>query len=551
MVGPQISWTGKVGHSPPPTTTHGALLSSILFDRAASSKTAVVCADRGVSLSCAEAALIATDLAAALRQKSIEPRDLVAILLPTSIEFVAAFFGALRADAVVMPLDIHLKRADLLNIIRMTRPRVLMTNAGLCRKIGSKLGATTVCLVEFGGSGPEFDSSISVSFPEPDPAAGRGPGGKDRAEPARTSLLVRPTSPEDDAVFILSSGSTGLPKVVRLSHRAILQNIRMHWESLEIDEDIRGLQLLPLNYSYGLIASFLSILQSGGTVVLLSTAEPRSVLAALEKYEVNLLMGTPALFQYLIEKSPVVSALGASPVRYLTVGGDRCKRYALDLIRDRLPAARVYLTYGLTEAGPRVSTLPPQWVSRFPQSVGFPLKGVEVFIQDSSGRRRGLDEPGEIVLKTPSLMNGYLGDPERTRTVIRNGLCHTGDLGYLDDRGILYCLGRKDRQFKFGGRLVNPALIEQCLSAHPQVQEVAVMKIDKEREEMICARVKAGNVRRDELLPELKRLCRKHMPSYLIPGEFRFEDHDNYYHKGKILDPNREPLPEETVGSQL
>jgi acyl-CoA synthetase (AMP-forming)/AMP-acid ligase II len=514
------------------------LIPSLLFGRGKSSDAAVVCADKNATFSYAELARIVTNLAGTLQLQGLRPRDCLAILLPNSIEFAAAFFGALTADAVVMPLDMHLKRADLLTVIGITTPRILVTTPALYRKIESDVRHTIICLLE-------FDRRLAVRFVNPSGAttSNEGPLVND-ASPRRVGL-ARTISPAKDAVLILSSGSTGLPKVVRLSHQAILQNIRMHLESLEIEEGIRGLQLLPMNYSYGLIASFLSILRTGGTAVLLSTPEPKSVQTTVAEYEPNLMMGTPALYQYLIERAPTSSAFAESPLRYVTVGGDRCRRYALDLIRHTLPSARVYLTYGLTEAGPRVSTLPHHLVNKFPQSVGFPLREVEIFIRDESGRERPAGEIGEIIVKTPSLMTGYFGDLQRTQQVIGDGLCHTGDIGYLDRRGLLYCIGRKDRQFKLGGRMVNPSVIEQCISSHPLVREVAVEKIENERDELICAKIKAGNARQKDLLPELRRLCRRHLPSHLVPREFRFDDHDHYYYKGRILDPTAEPVPEE------
>jgi acyl-coenzyme A synthetase/AMP-(fatty) acid ligase len=120
---------------------------------------------------------------------------------------------------------------------------------------------------------------------------------------------------------------------------------------------------------------------------------------------------------------------------------------------------------------------------------------------------------------------------------------HTGDIGYLDETGFLYYVGRKDRQFKFGGRNINPAFVEQCIARHPQVQEVVVTRVDSDRDEFICATIKVRNVHEDDLQRELKRLCMKHMPTYMVPKKFILEDHDQYYYKGKLFLPVKEQLP--------
>ena len=165
---------------------------------------------------------------------------------------------------------------------------------------------------------------------------------------------------------------------------------------------------------------------------------------------------------------------------------------------------------------------------------------MEISIVDDRGQTRAPREAGEIVVKTPSLMNGYFGDPARTQSVIRNGLCHTGDIGYVDQRGFLYCLGRKDRQFKLGGRMVNPSLIEQCIASHPFVREVTVAKSENGQEEWICARVKTRETPKENLPEELRKFCRKRMADYLVPGEFRFENGVHYYHKGKVFSPAKD-----------
>ncbi len=505
------------------------LIQSIVFDRKASEDTAVICADTGLSFSYADVARLAEQFAWMLRCAGLKSSDRVAILLPGSIEFVSALFGILRASAVAAPIDLYMKREEMLSLLGVIRPQVLVTNQSLFRKIRAEVDGLNVCLLG-------YNDTLSVSFavsglPE------MGAGG------TRIELDSPRPCPSEDAVLIMSSGSTGIPKAVRLSHRAIANNIRMHLESLHIDERIRGLQLLPMNFSYGLVASFLSILYSGGTAVIYPYIEPGPVLATIRKYDINVFMGTPALFQYLLEKGGHENDFGASPLRYLTIGGDRCKRYVTDLIRRRIPAAKVFITYGLSETGPRVSTLPHEFVDELPHSVGRPLNGVEVSILDPDGCNCPPYETGEIVVSTVSLMNGYFADPERTKRAIRGGRCYTGDIGYLDERGFLYISGRNDCQFKFGGRKVNPAFIEQCICSHPSVQEVSVTKIDTERHEVLRAFIRAGDTRGATLLDELKRLCRKHMPAYMVPAEFVFQDGDLYYHKGKVFNPIKEELP--------
>jgi acyl-coenzyme A synthetase/AMP-(fatty) acid ligase len=131
------------------------------------------------------------------------------------------------------------------------------------------------------------------------------------------------------------------------------------------------------------------------------------------------------------------------------------------------------------------------------------------------------------------MMNGYFRDEAKTAEKIRDGWLHTGDVGWLDADGLLYLLGRRDREFKFRGRRLSPGYIEQILATHPEVQEVHVTRGEDSRGEFIRATVKARVACEEQLARELKALCRQHLPASLVPSEFRLCDPDLYLFKGK------------------
>ncbi|MEJ2698273.1 MAG: class I adenylate-forming enzyme family protein, partial [Desulfuromonadales bacterium] len=220
-------------------------------------------------------------------------------------------------------------------------------------------------------------------------------------------------------------------------------------------------------------------------------------------------------------------------LKHITIGGDRCKPNLVRTILQRLPSVKPYITYGLSEAGPRVSTLPPELFGVFPASVGFPLPGVEVSVVDNSGRACGRGQTGEIAIRTPSVMKGYFRDEERTAKRLHEGWCFSGDLGVFDQQGLLYLQGRKDREFKFRGRKVSPESIERILYSHPLVQDVRIVKVETEEGDSLRAFLKARAPSQQALAAELKRICRRQLPAYLVPAEFEFYGQDVYHFKGK------------------
>jgi acyl-CoA synthetase (AMP-forming)/AMP-acid ligase II len=503
------------GSMPPPSDS--GLLHDLLFQGQGSGRTALVSPESGAEYSYADLCRHSRALAALLRRRIGVLRPRIALLLPASAEFVVALFAVSRAGGVAIPLDTYTKPEELLAILRFLEPELVITNASLLRKM--KGDGPPCCLVD-------LDSNALHATFSGDPN-GAGP------HAARVAECDPAAEPGQDALLILTSGTTGHPKAVRLSHRAVRRNIDMHLESLALEGEIVSLQVLPLSYSYGLIACLLSTLRLRGTAVLCpSGLEPKLIHALGERYSPNLLMGSPLVFQYLLEKGGE-DQRALRTLRYLTVGGDRCRPHQVKLIRRCLPWARPHITYGLTEAGPRVSTLSPPHFGTMPQSVGRALPGVEIAILNPAGRSCPRGETGEVAVRTPSVMNGYFRDDARTAERLRDGWLLTGDFGRLDAAGFLTLLGRRDREFKFRGRRVHPGYIEQIIAAHPDVEEVHVAPAEGPQGEYIRATVKAQVASEEGLAQELRTLCRRHLPAFLVPSDVRVDDRPVYQFKGK------------------
>src|SRR2546421_7575459 len=229
---------------------NSGFLHELLYQHRGSSRVALVSPEDGLELSSAGLCGHSGARAARLREHTAVRRQRIVLLLPGSPEFVVALFAVSEVGGVAIPLDIYTKPRELRVILGFLKPALIVTNASLQRRIKAGLSGAACCLVEGDGTG------LQVAF------CGDAPP----AESVPDALPV--ADPEEDALFILTSGTTGHPKAVRLSHRAIRRNIDMHLESLALQGEIISLQVLPMNYSYGLNACLLSTLRLHGTTVL-------------------------------------------------------------------------------------------------------------------------------------------------------------------------------------------------------------------------------------------------------------------------------------------
>lgn len=452
----------------------------------------------------------AQTLASYLIENGMATGDRVAILSESRPEFAIAFFGALRAGAIIVPLDPKLGRAELTSILTDCAPRILLVSSQLrdaARSMPSAVPSLHSLLLLEDGHGEADIPSLDQLVPS-------------RLLPSRS----RPT--DETALLIYTSGTTGSPKGVMISYDNLLFQATRLGDVIHVVPGDCLLSVLPLNHLLELTGGFLSILIRGGTICYAQSLYPHELAEIMRERRTSIMIGVPLLYRLLKESierqiaagsrmrrlwfraaswaasflrhrqvrrllfSPLHRRFG-SRLRVLVSGGAPLDRpVALFFERIGLP---ILEGYGLTETSPvvTVNTLEESRLG----SVGRPLDGVELEIAPAEP---GQTE-GEILTRGPHVMQGYYRRPDLTREVIdENGWFHTGDLGRLDQDGFLYITGRiKNLIVMGGGKKVQSEEVEAVLAQSTRFKEVCVLgRISRGRfregTEEVCAVVVPG-----------------------------------------------------------
>jgi acyl-CoA synthetase (AMP-forming)/AMP-acid ligase II len=484
-------------------------LHSILFDQRTSSHTAVVDAVKDYEYSYETLAAGAVQLANQLRVSGVSKGDRVLLFFTPGPEFVISLFAAFRLGAVPVPVDWLAKPVSIRQITETVESKAVLYLRSLAQRLDNRFPAGILAYGVELSVGiilrvlPLTTGAVGASF-----NISRWTTSCDNAEKLCCSAVV---PDEADALIVLTSGSTGRPKGVRLSHRGTLLNIEHHMKTFCFRKAPVLLHLLPVHFSYGLIASLLSCLFFRGTTVFASDLAPVEIPRAIQQWRPNFLMGTPNTYRHYFDACG--DNRGMDCVEKVAIGGEAYGTYHAALLRFLFPTASFYTTYGLTEAGPRVSTLAPEFFPNFDGCIGAALQGVELRI-DCASANAGR---GELLVRSSSLMNGYVGFDHIESDVICDGWLRTGDLAYQRNNQF-HVVGRMDRQFKLLGKRVHPGVIESHIKRHPNVQMVIVKKTSRGHSEVLQAHVVTRNGH--PLTPkELRGWCGPVLPLWMIPSE--------------------------------
>jgi long-chain acyl-CoA synthetase len=349
--------------------------------------------------------------------------------------------------------------------------------------------------------------------------------GADYADYYLSDLPSVQLSPDDTAVILYTSGTTGRPKGVMLSHRNLVANA-VSGRGVGGDEDPQAaesqgethLAILPLAHAFGLVASNVAYL-NGARIVMLPRFDTTAVFSAIERYRVSGFAGVPAMFVALLH-SPDADKYDTSSLQYCVSGSAPLPVAVLEAFEKKF-GCRILEGYGLSEATAAL-TGHNREMPRKPGSVGRPLPGVEIRIVDENDQDVPVGEVGEIIARGPNIMQQYYNLPEETAAAMRNGWLHTGDMGRMDEDGYIYVVERKKDLIIRGGFNIYPRDVEEVLNRHPAVIESAVVGIPSER---MGEEVKAFVVTREPVDAEtLKAFCREYLANYKTPSEIEFVD---------------------------
>jgi O-succinylbenzoic acid--CoA ligase len=462
---------------------------------------AVTCA--GETWSFAELERRARALAESLVSRGVRRGDLVAALVPNGTDFAALAHAAQFSGAALVPLNLRLRARELAYQLADARPRLLLHGGGELAALAEEAAR------ELPG--------LRCESLHPAESLGR-------------VQLCEQVDLGDTCAVMYTSGTTGAPKGAELSHGAFLWSAIGSAFHLGNAPGDRWLACLPLQHVGGLAILYRSAL-TGAAVTIHERFDPKRVSDELDSGGVTLV----SLVANMLER--LLDARGERPapprLRCVLLGGGPAPSHLLR--RARSLGFPVATTYGLTEAASSVAVLPLELARAESDSAGKPLFCTELRIESPEGESLPPGEPGEIAVRGPTLMKGYLRRPEDTSRALRGGWLHTGDVGVLDERGELFVLDRRSDLIVSGGENVYPAEVEAALREHPAVADAGVAA---EPDACFGARVAAWIVLRPEsrVSPaELAAFCRERIAGYKVPRAVHYVAALPRSESGKLL----------------
>ena len=496
-------------------------LATILTESALAAPDAPACRFAGTTTTYAELDEQSGRVAAGFRSAGLSPGQVVALQLPNIQPFLSAYFGALKAGLVVLPLNPLLMAPEVEYHLTDSAAAMLIGFEGIHAEAVKACETTGVPLYLLSmGSGPlpEGTRSALELF---SPAPLDEPGGD-----------VTARSPDDTAVLVYTSGTTGKPKGAELTHFQLYMNSTVAGGLFGVRSDDVVLAVLPFFHVFGLSSVVNVFIRQGGCLSILPRFAPGAVLDAIEADRCTVIGGVPTMLHALAQQD--VTGRDLSALRVAVSGGASLPEDIMRTFEDKF-GIEVLEGYGMTETASSCSFNRPG--DRKVLSIGKPMWGVRMRVADAQGRPLppGREHVGEIHIRGHNVMKGYLGRPEATAETLRDGWLHSGDLGFVDEDGFYFIVDRAKDLVIRGGYNVYPREIEEVLYAHPAILEAAVIgKPDQRLGEEVVA-VVALRPGESATAEEIIGYTRERLAAYKYPREIRFMAELPKGPSGKIL----------------
>lgn len=453
-------------------------------------------------------------LAAGLAKRGIGKGDAVALLMDNRPRFVSAYYAILRVGAAVVPMNPIYTPREISFILSNSQAKAVIALAALepvMTSVKEQLPDLELFIyTEQVGNELTLDQLVA------------------EAEAGFSS----PEMSEDDlAVILYTSGTTGQPKGAMLSHRNMASNAEAMGILFELTPEDRVVAVLPMFHVFCMTVCLNGPIRYGATMVIVPRFHPVEVVNTIREQKATCFAGVPTMYNYILQL-PNATREDLSSIRLCCSGGASMPVELLHKFEAKYEL-KILEGYGLSEAAPATAFNPLRG-TRKPGSVGIDLPGVTNKVFDPEGNELPPGEVGELVVKGPNVMLGYLGLPEDTRFALKNGWLHTGDLARMDEEGYVYIVDRKKDMILVDGYNVYPREVEEVLYQHPAIIEAAVIGIpDEVHGEAVKAFVALKEVAVSQ--EEIVAFCKEKLAKYKVPRQVEIVTELPKNSTGKIL----------------
>ncbi len=439
--------------------------------------------------------------AGGLAERGVVAGDRVGMLLSNRLEFVTTLLAVLRLGGVAVPMGTRLQTPEVAYIMQHSGAKAIVHDADLVSRVPARSDV------------PDLRHRIS---------AGGAADGSESYERLEQGGSVPPahTAPEDAiAVILYTSGTTGKPKGATLTNINLVHSMLNYMYSMKVGPEDRTVMAVPASHVTGLVANVMLAWQAQCTLIVMPEFKARVFLELASRERMTHTLIVPAMYNLCLLQ-PDLASFDVSHWRVGGYGGAPMAEATIAALAQKIPTLRLHNIYGSTETTSPVTMLPYELCAGRPDSVGYPLPGVEVVVMDDSGREVPRGASGELWIRGPMVVPGYWANPEGTRNGFVAGYWRSGDIGSVDEQGLVRVFDRLKDMLNRGGFKIYSVEVENVLLEHPAVVESAIVgKPDPILTERIHAFVclKEGS---STTADELRRFCAERLADYKVPESY-------------------------------